>query len=46
MNPIVKMIKVSVTADTASMRRCLNIRQVANPKNTPMAIDTMPREKN
>jgi hypothetical protein len=30
-NPIAIIIKVSVTADAVSMRKCLNIRLVANP---------------
>lgn len=44
--PIASMMKVSVTADLASMRRCLNIKEVANPKKTPRAMDTIPKEKN
>ena len=31
MNPNVIIIKVSVTADKVSIRRCLNIRLVTNP---------------
>jgi len=45
-NPNVIIIKVSVTADLVSIRRCLNIKQVKNPKKMPTKIETTPREIN
>ena len=46
MNPNVIITKVSVTADKVSIRRCLNIKLVKNPKKTPTKIETAPSEIN
>ena len=44
--PNVVIINVSFTTETERNLKCLNIKQVKKPKNTPIAIETMPRDKN
>jgi hypothetical protein len=46
MKPNAVIMKVSLTTETERNLKCLNIKQVEKPKNTPIEIETIPRDKN